>query len=81
MPLQIERFCVLKLNTGNSKSWSPNCSATSCENIAIMFCGEIGKKHAGEHIPHLHLDDKTNLSLTEEMTFAEFVRWLKSNLQ
>ena len=42
--------------------------------------GEIGKEHTGEHIPHLHLDDKTRLSLTEEMTFAEFVRWLKSNL-
>ena len=42
--------------------------------------GEIGKEHAGEHVPHLHLDDKTRLSLTEEMTFAEFVRWLKGNL-
>ena len=43
--------------------------------------GEIGKEHAGEHIPHLHLDDKTRLSLTEEMTFAEFVRWLKGNME
>lgn len=42
--------------------------------------GEIGKEHAGEHIPHLHLDDKTRLSLTEEMTFSGFVDWLKSNL-
>ena len=42
--------------------------------------GEIGEEHAGENIPHLHLEDKTRLSLTEEMTFAEFVRWLKSNL-
>ena len=42
--------------------------------------GGIGKEHAGEHIPHLHLDDKTRLSLTEEMTFSGFVDWLKSNL-
>ena len=42
--------------------------------------GEIGKDHAGEPVPHLHLDDKTRLSLTEELTFAEFVPWLKSNL-
>lgn len=42
--------------------------------------GEIGEEHAGENVPHLHLEDKTRLSLTEEMTFAEFVRWLKSNL-
>jgi len=42
--------------------------------------GEIGKDHAGEPVPHLHLADKTRLSLTEEMTFAEFVLWLKGNL-
>jgi hypothetical protein len=27
--------------------------------------GHIGKEHAGEHIPHLHQEDKTELSLTE----------------
>ena len=43
--------------------------------------GDIGEEHAGENIPHLHLEDKTSLSLTEEMTFAEFVRWLRSNLR
>ena len=42
--------------------------------------GEIGQAHAGEHIPHLHLDDKSQLSLTEEMTFPEFVSWVKGNL-
>ncbi len=42
--------------------------------------GEIGEEHAGENVPHLHLEDKTRLSLTEEMTFTEFIRWLKSNL-
>ncbi len=42
--------------------------------------GEIGQEHAGELVPHLHSKDKTRLSLTEEMTFAEFVRWVKGNL-
>jgi len=43
--------------------------------------GKIGEEHTGENVPHLHLDDKTSLSLTEEMTFAEFVLWLKGNLE
>ena len=42
--------------------------------------GKIGEEHAGENIPHLHREDKTQLYLTEEMTFAGFVDWLKSNL-
>jgi hypothetical protein len=42
--------------------------------------GKIGKDHRGENVPHMQLDDKTRLSLMEEMTFAEFVRWPKSNL-
>ena len=47
--------------------------------IRLKF-GKVGQEHAGELIPHLHSEDKTRLSLTEEMTFAEFVRWVKSNL-
>jgi len=42
--------------------------------------GKIGKEHAGENVPHLHLEDKTRLSLTEEMTFTVFVDWLRANL-
>ena len=42
--------------------------------------GKVGEEHSGENIPHLHLEDKTKLSLTEEMTFAEFVNWLKNSL-
>ncbi len=41
--------------------------------------GEIGKAHAGENVPHLHLEDKSHLSLTEDMTFTSFVEWLKDN--
>jgi hypothetical protein len=42
--------------------------------------GKISKENTGENIPHLHREDKTRLYLTEEMTFENFVRWLKSNL-
>lgn len=44
-----------------------------------MKYGKIGKKHAGENIPHLHLDDKTSIVLTEEMMFSDFVEWLQKN--
>ncbi len=43
--------------------------------------GQIGEEHTGEHVPHLHQDNKTELSLTEEMTFTAFVEWLKANIQ
>lgn len=42
--------------------------------------GKIGKEHAGKHVPHLHQEDKTKLSLTEEMDFIAFVNWLKANV-
>lgn len=42
--------------------------------------GHIGKKHAGESVPHLHHANKTELSLTDEMTCTAFVDWLKTNL-
>lgn len=44
-----------------------------------MKYGKIGKEHAGENIPHLHLDDKTKMVLTEEMVFPDFVAWLRKN--
>jgi hypothetical protein len=42
--------------------------------------GRIRKAHAGEPVPHLHRHDKTELSLTEEMTCEAFVHWLQSTL-
>ena len=42
--------------------------------------GKIGEEHTGENVPHLHREDKNQLHLTEEMTFQDFVDWLKSNL-
>lgn len=41
--------------------------------------GRNAREHLGEHTPHLHQDDKTRLSLTPEMTFADFVTWLQAN--
>lgn len=43
--------------------------------------GRIGEEHAGEQVPHLHRQDKTQLTLTEEMTVATFVQWVKSDIQ
>ncbi len=42
--------------------------------------GKIGAEHAGENVPHLHREDKSQLYLTEEMTFQGFVDWVKGNL-
>lgn len=42
--------------------------------------GKIGREYVGKHIPHLHLNDKTTIELTEEMTFSDFVQWLKENI-
>lgn len=42
--------------------------------------GRIGGEYAGEYVPHLHLENKRELVLTEEMTFADFVDWLKTNI-
>jgi len=43
--------------------------------------GEIGAAHAGEYVPHLHLEDKARLLLTEEITFSSFVSWLEKNIE
>jgi hypothetical protein len=43
--------------------------------------GRIGKEYGGEYIPHLHLKDKNQLFLTEEMTFSIFVDWTKNHLE
>ena len=45
--------------------------------IRLKYGGKIGKKHAGEHIPHLHLENKARITLTEEMTFLSFIEWLQ----
>ncbi len=42
--------------------------------------GKIGAEHARELVPHLHRENKSELVLTEEMTFEKFVDWLKANL-
>ena len=42
--------------------------------------GKIGEEHRGENVPHLHRENKSRLYLTEEMSFQDFVNWLKGNL-
>jgi len=42
--------------------------------------GKIGDQHAGKLVPHLHLRDKADLVLTDEITFASFVEWIQTNL-
>jgi len=42
--------------------------------------GQVGMEHAGEMIPHLHEQNKTQLRLTEDMTFSNFLDWLESNI-
>jgi hypothetical protein len=41
--------------------------------------GRIGKEHVGELVPHLHLHNKTELYLTDDIMFADFVAWLQEN--
>ncbi len=42
--------------------------------------GQIGSHHAGEHIPHLHRANKTELQLTDEIYFSDFIAWLHQHL-
>jgi hypothetical protein len=42
--------------------------------------GKISKEHSGEPVPHGHRQNKTELSLTEEMTLVDFLTWLKDSL-
>jgi hypothetical protein len=43
--------------------------------------GHIGSDHSGETVPHLHLEDKTRLELTDEVTFEEFLAWVRSHIK
>ena len=45
-----------------------------------MKYGKIGKEHAGETIPHLHLNNKTEIVLSDDMDFTDFIKWLKLNI-
>ena len=54
-------------------------NAPDPRSIRLKY-GKIREENAGENVPYLHREDKTQLYLTEEMTFENFVDWLKSNL-
>lgn len=42
--------------------------------------GRIGEQHVGELVPHMHLANKTELRLTNELNFQDFVAWLTQYL-
>lgn len=42
---------------------------------------EKSEQNMGENVPHSHREDKSQLYLTEEMTFQDFADWLKGNLE
>jgi len=42
--------------------------------------GTINRDYAHELIPHLHLADKTELVLTDEMRFESFIHWIRENI-
>jgi len=42
--------------------------------------GQAYRQHIGELIPHLHLENKSKLELTEEMTVGRFIDWLRVHL-
>ena len=39
------------------------------------------RQHRYEPIPHLHLENKTKVELTEEMTCQQFLTWIELNLR
>ena len=43
--------------------------------------GAEWKQHRYEPISHLHLENKTKLELTEEMTCQQFLTWMELNLR
>ena len=43
--------------------------------------GADWKQHRYEPIPHLHLENKTKVELTEEMTCQQFLVWMELNLR
>lgn len=54
-------------------------NAADAQALRLKY-GPQRKQHVGEPIPHLHLEDKTELQLTGEMTVAAFLNWLQTNV-
>ncbi|MCA9967369.1 MAG: hypothetical protein KC423_24140 [Anaerolineales bacterium] len=42
--------------------------------------GQITTSQVGELVPHLHLANKTELFLTDEISYDEFLDWLSANI-
>ena len=41
--------------------------------------GRTGPKTSGIQVPHVHMNDKTDLQLTDETDILTFIIWLKAN--
>ena len=47
-------------------------NATDPRALRLKY-GHIGQEHAGELIPHLHLEDKCKIELTDEIECTDFI--------
>jgi len=73
------RYYVVRGEWVGSKLASDNSRHPDPRAIRLKY-GHIGADHAGEPVPHLQRADKTQLFLTDEVTFEASVDWLKANL-
>ncbi len=74
---EIRKYRYYVLNENRVEAGFDNSSDPRA--IRLKY-GKISKEHFGEYTPHLHLEDKTHMTLTEEMTFERFADWLKNNM-
>lgn len=74
---KIRKYRYYILNGSNVEAGFDN--APDPRALRLKY-GRIGKEYAGKDIPHLHLNDKADIQLTEEMTFCDFMQWLKLNI-
>ncbi len=42
--------------------------------------GKIEPPHVGEYVPHKHMNNKTELEVTDEINFNDFVDWCTSHV-
>lgn len=42
--------------------------------------GKMPEKNKDRLVPHIHLNNKTELQLTDEMHFEDFIAWIEVNL-
>lgn len=74
-------FCAKGIEDWKRRLWVEIGFDNSADPGAIRLkYGKVGTERAGELVPHAHRKDKSEILLTEEITFELFVEWLKLNL-